>query len=100
MKLTSLTLLSFAISTPTSVPPLGLFVAKVQKHKSCHLAEGGHRPRKAVPLQHICNTPWDLMPSVKIFSYLVMAMEVRGVVGAPFHTIVLPQDMARAEFQP
>ena len=79
---------------------MGLFVAKVQKHKSCHLAEGGHRPRKAVPLQHICNAPWDLMPSVKIFSYLVMAMEVRGVVGAPFHTIVLPQDMARAEFQP
>ena len=31
---------------------------------------------------------------------LVMATEVRGVVGAPFQIIVLPQDMAMAEFQP
>ena len=35
-----------------------------------------------------------------IISYLVIAMEVRGVVGAPFQTIVLPHDIAKAEFQP
>ena len=35
-----------------------------------------------------------------IISYLVIAMEVSGVVGAPFQTIVLPHDIARAEFQP
>ena len=31
---------------------------------------------------------------------LVMATDVRGVVGAPFHNIVSPQAMAMAEFQP
>ena len=67
---------------------------------TCSYTIGKYAPRKAVPLQHICNAPWDLMPSVKIFSYLVMAMEVRGVVGAPFQTMVFPQDIARAEFQP
>ena len=35
-----------------------------------------------------------------IISYLVIAMEVSGVVGAPFQTIVLPHDIAKAEFQP
>ena len=30
----------------------------------------------------------------------MIATEVRGVVGAPFQTMVLPQAMARAEFQP
>ena len=31
-----------------------------------------------------------------IISYLVIAMEVSGVVGAPFQTIVLPHDIAKA----
>ena len=53
MKLTSLTLLSFAISTPTSVPPFGTFVAKVQKH---NLAPG----RGWTPPQEGCSSPAHL----------------------------------------
>ena len=68
-----------------------------------YLAESGNRPRKTVPLENVRNAPcWKLNNSAKNnhLSYLVMAMEVRGVVGAPFQIMVLPQDIARAEFQP
>ena len=65
-----------------------------------HLAKSGNRSRKTVPLEDVCDTPWKLNGCETIISYLVMAMEVRGVVGAPFQTIVLPQDIAKAEFQP
>ena len=67
-----------------------------------YLAESGNRPRKTVPFQDVRNAPCKQLndcPTTNI-SYLVMAIEVSGVVGAPFQTMVLPQDIARAEFQP
>ena len=65
-----------------------------------HLAKSGNRSGKTVPLEDVRDAPWKLNGCATIISYLVMAMEVSGVVGAPFQTIVLPQDIARAEFQP
>ena len=72
----------------------------INREEGKHLAKSGNGSRQTVPLEDVCNTPWKLDGSATKISYLVMAMEVRGVVGAPFHTIVLPQDIARAEFQP
>ena len=60
MKLTSLTLLSFAISTPTSVPPLGSFVAKTQKQKSCKPG------RELTPPQEGCSSPEHLQHTLGI----------------------------------
>ena len=37
---------------------------------------------------------------IKVKDYLVVATEARGVLGAPFQIMVLPQTMARAAFQP
>ena len=76
----------------------------INREEGKHLAKSGNGSRQTVPLEDVCDTPWipswKLDGSATLISYLVMAMEVRGVVGAPFHTIVLPQDIARAEFQP
>ena len=73
---------------------------KYNREEGKHLAKGGNGSRKTVPLEDVCDTPWKLNGTATIVSYLVMAMEVRGVVGAPFQTMVLPQVIARAEFQP
>ena len=120
MKLTSLTRLSFAISTPTSVPPLEEIVFNGIVRYAVPLGQFAPGKEWKLPLED-CSSLGRLQHTLKnqkmfmiilhlvmmlrlmvlvIISYLVIAMEVSGVVGAPFQTIVLPHDIARAEFQP
>ena len=93
---TSIKMLLFFVLTfylPTSVLP-------VKETSFSLLSAAMARPTSVPPWQRAEMAPGRLFLSSTSATTLVMATEVRGVVGAPFQIMVLPQDIAMAEFQP